>query len=62
MTYEWIIFLQSKESKDEETNMECAYNGNDEENNRVPAIIIKRSQTFSPNANNHFICKVSYLF
>jgi len=43
--------------EDKETNTECAFSGNGE-NDRVPTII-KRSQTFSPTAKNQYICKVS---
>jgi len=53
--------VQNKENdtEDKETNTECAFSGSNGENTRVPTIVIKRSQTFSPTAKNQYICKVS---
>lgn len=47
------------DTEDKETNTECAFSSSNGVNNRVPTIVIKRSQTFSPTAKNQYICKVS---
>lgn len=54
------VFLQNKENdtEDKETNTDSALSNGNGENNRVPTIVIKRSQTFSPTAKNQYICKV----
>ncbi|VVC34066.1 Hypothetical protein CINCED_3A011339 [Cinara cedri] len=50
---------KENDTEDKETNTEGAFSGSNGENNRVPTIVIKRSQTFSPTAKNQYICKLN---
>lgn len=56
-----FIFVQTKENdtEDKETNTDSALSNSNKENGRVPTIVIKRSQTFSPTAKNQYFYKVS---
>ncbi|XP_050441150.1 protein kibra isoform X2 [Adelges cooleyi] len=45
--------------EDKQTNTDCAFSVSTNENNRVPTIVVKRSQTFSPTAKNQYICKLN---
>ncbi|XP_060854343.1 protein kibra isoform X1 [Rhopalosiphum padi] len=58
---EQVLEIPNKENdtEDKETNTECAFSGGNGENARVPTIVIKRSQTFSPTAKNQYICKLN---
>ncbi|XP_060869619.1 protein kibra isoform X2 [Metopolophium dirhodum] len=58
---EQVLEIPNKENdtEDKETNTECAFSGSNGENTRVPTIVIKRSQTFSPTAKNQYICKLN---
>ncbi|KAL5242264.1 hypothetical protein ACI65C_009674 [Semiaphis heraclei] len=58
---EQVLEIPNKENdtEDKETNTECAFSSSNGENTRVPTIVIKRSQTFSPTAKNQYICKLN---
>ncbi|CAH0393951.1 unnamed protein product [Bemisia tabaci] len=54
---------ESIDTEDKETNTECCFvpeKGGSAQNKKLsPAIVIKRSQTFSPVAKNQYICRLN---
>lgn len=53
--------VEGVDTEDKETNTECVFMPRGVKSSSQPAIVIKRSQTFSPVAKNQYICRVSHI-